>query len=398
MPTAYFVIHILLASAAADSEGPPATPSPNFLMDSASASIDVHRALQGRSTRTNTSSRNQTAPTLPQNTFSVTLAQGESGSVQILLGNSNDRELGWSLSVAQPFLLYSNGAVFNQPQAGPSGTDLSVLEDLSLGMNLFGFGTRQNLDIRLADQFQTHQPSEITEFHLYGYKFESGTVSPFDATTLQIWDEMPTDLGAPIFGDTSTNTLVETSWFSGWRVPESETSNDQRPIMELKASPAVHGPLVLGPGTHWIDFSYFSDETGPLFSPPIATDGSAATGDALQYSMNAGGWSPLLDFEGTDTPQGLPFRVIGRLQDPAGFEVCEQAENISWLDAADPLGSIQPQQSSSTTLTLSSAGLTPGLYQATLCLFSNSAVDAVQTIEVSLEVRAPLLFSDRFEQ
>jgi hypothetical protein len=265
-------------------------------------------------------------------------------------------------------------------------------------MNLFGFGARQNLDIRLADQFYTHQSVEITEFHLYGYKFESGLESPFDAAIFQIWDEMPSDTGAPIFGDNSTNTLFATSWFSGWRVPESELTNEQRPIMELRVSPAVHGSLQLNEGMHWIDFSYFSEETGPLFSPPIATNGSTTTGDALQFSIDDGGWNPLVDFEGTNTPQGLPFRVIGLLRKPPGSKTCEDPSAISWLETSATHGSIEGQGNDSSTLTLSTATLAPGLYQATLCLYSNSPIDAVQPIDISLEVRSSQVFSDRFEQ
>jgi hypothetical protein len=208
-------------------------------------------------------------------------------------------------------VLYENGPVFNSVGTGFGGADESVLQT-SPPVGDQDFGTAHGpspFDQRVADDFTVTDPGgwQIGAVILYAYQTNVSTVSTLTSVNLRIWDGVPGDPGSTVvFGDTSTNRLVSSTFSGVYRVSESTGGANNRAIMENRVAAAV----TLAPGTYWLDWQ--TDGTlandGP-WAPPIVITGVGATGNARSYS-NTGTWGPLED-SNSGNPKGLPFLIEG---------------------------------------------------------------------------------------
>ena len=134
----------------------------------------------------------------------------------------------------------------------------------------------------------------------------SGNTSTITAVNYQIWNGSPNDAGSSvIFGDTTTNRLVDTQWTGVYRVQETTHGNTARPIMADTVSTQAGG-LYLAEGTYWVDWQAdgSASYSGP-WAPPVTITGETTTGNALQY---VSAWNAVLD-TGTSTQQGFPFLI-----------------------------------------------------------------------------------------
>ena len=205
-------------------------------------------------------------------------------------------------------LLYSNGPLITNVGVGFDGGDVSVLQNTSLGMSIFGSGVQSGLGNRIADDFVVDSEWTIESIKLFGYQTKAfDGISTFTGAYLQIWDGSPDDPDSNvIWGDLVTNRMTSTSFTNIFRVLESGSlaAND-RAIMEIVCETPG---LVLNPGTYWIDFSLDGSLafTGP-WHPPITILGQTTTGNALHHTDD---WSAWLD-TGTNTQQGSPFEIYG---------------------------------------------------------------------------------------
>lgn len=212
-----------------------------------------------------------------------------------------------STSVGQADVLYDNGPFVNSPGTGVGGAHESILQG-SLGLNVFGWNVFP--DWRIADDFTITDSSgwTIDTITFFGYQIGSPTSpSPLSELNYQIWDDSPGQVGSNIvFGDTTTNRLLSSSWSNTYRVTETTTgSNTDRPIM---ANPSSAG-VFLGPGTYWLDWQIIgsSSLSGP-FANPITITGTTATGNGLQFNESTSTWVPVFD---AGDPQGFPFIIHG---------------------------------------------------------------------------------------
>lgn len=176
-------------------------------------------------------------------------------------------------------VLYNNGSFVNSPGTGPGGTDQSILQNTTLGMNTLGAGVQFSAGNRIADDFNVPATWNVSDITVYAYQTGSGTTSTMTAGYLQIWNGDPTQGGVVIWGDLTTNRLSNTGFTNAYRV--SQTAIDtQRPIMYL----TLQTPgLVLSPGTYWIDYSLSGSLASRPWNPPITINGQAVTGNAKQY-------------------------------------------------------------------------------------------------------------------
>lgn len=205
-------------------------------------------------------------------------------------------------------VLHDNGPLVTHPGGGAGGADASALQT-ALGLNIYGFGHAVTTGFRVADDFTVTDPSgwEIDSFLFYAYQTGSTTSSTITSINYRIWNGNPSSGGAVIFGDTTTNRLVSSTWSNIYRSIDTDVTASNRPIMVSTASAGV----TLPPGTYWLDWQTGGSLASGPWAPPISIVGTATTGNGLQYNGSA--WAALIDTGTAAAPQGLPFQVIGSI-------------------------------------------------------------------------------------
>lgn len=202
--------------------------------------------------------------------------------------------------------LYGNGPIITHPTGGADGNHASALQS-NLGMGTYGFGAQITLEYSVADDFTvTGDGWTIKEMHFFAYQTGSGTTSTLNDLRIQIYDGPPNAGGAVIWGDLTTNRLTSTEWTNIYRVNITDLTNTSRPIMRAVAQ--LEHPIVLFPGTYWVEYQLGGTLSSGPFVPPLTSLGVTTTGNALQNI--SGTWNEVRD-SGTNTPQGLPFWIFG---------------------------------------------------------------------------------------
>ncbi len=201
-----------------------------------------------------------------------------------------------------PVLAYTSGSVVNVP----GNPDISLLEDVALGMNTLGGGMQVANNNRMADDIILSDDYDITSMDFYGYQTGTPTDPPtINEINVQIWDGDPSLPGSTvIYGDATTNVLSSVIWSNAYR--ESETNpGTTRAIHRI----TVETPgLSLAAGTYWVDWQMGGTAASGPWQPPVSILGQATTGNAMQSL--AGVWQPFED-TGSLTALGAPVDVYG---------------------------------------------------------------------------------------
>jgi hypothetical protein len=264
-------------------------------------------------------------------------------------------------------VLYDNGPLVNSPGTGPGGADESLARDVTVGLTSRGYNHSVAGGFRVADDFTVTAASgwDIDAITFFPYMGTApATPSPITGLNLQIWDGPPDNPGsAVVFGDTTTNRLSGTAFANIYRRWESEPTDASRPVFASAATVNT----ILPPGTYWLDWQVDGDPayTGP-WAPPVTIDGQTTTGNALQ-DVGGGVWQAVVD-SGLQTALGLPFIIEGTV---APDVACDNPANVGWLSASPAAGSNAGGTNTPVTVTFDSTGLTPGSYNANLCVTSN---------------------------
>ncbi len=211
-------------------------------------------------------------------------------------------------------VIYSNGPLINSIGTGVGNADESILQDLSLGLTTLGIGHQQSAGLRVSDEFTVERDGQYIstiEFFAYQTNEQASTITEIN---LRIWNGPPGQTGSEvIFGDTTTNVMVNTQFSGILRVAEldSGASNNRQITVS-----SVFINFTFDAGTYWLDWqSAGSGSSGP-WAPPITIEGVANTGNALRSLDNGITYEPVLD-AGLNTPMGLPFILRGTLPPPA---------------------------------------------------------------------------------
>lgn len=229
----------------------------------------------------------------------MTKIAGSSASITVALLSLT------TVSSAQA-LTFSNGPLVTSTGTGAGGADESVLQNSSLGMSTLGFGFQSSANNRVADDFTipVGEVWNISDIVTYGYQTGSTTTSTFTSVNLQIWDGTPGVVGSNIvFGDTTTNRLISSNFSNIYRVTETISGVNNRPIMANTLGINVS----LDAGTYWLDYQANGTLGSGPWAPPITILGQTTTGNGLQ-SVGGGAYNPALD-SGTSTQQGFPFEI-----------------------------------------------------------------------------------------
>jgi subtilisin-like proprotein convertase family protein len=261
---------------------------------------------------------------------------------------------GWRYPEA---VLYDNGPLITHPGGGAGGADVSALQT-AIGMDTFGFGHQLSAGNRVADDFTvTGGGWFVDTMTFFAYQTGSSTTSTINHINLRIWDGPPNDPGSSVvFGDTTTNRLVSSTWSNIYRTLDTALTDGTRPIMASTATVNTFLPA----GTYWVDWQVGGTLASGPWAPPISILGQTTTGNALQWT---GAWAPVVD-GGIATPQGFPFIV-------EGLADCTDLVDVPWLSVSPTNGSNTGGTNTPVTATFDSTGLAAGTYTANLCVFSN---------------------------
>lgn len=217
---------------------------------------------------------------------------------------------------AKSGLLYDNGPLVNIP--GAAGMpDTSRLQS-ALSMSTLGAGVQLSgtSDNRIADDFIIPDSTWVIDsIVFYAYQTGSTLASTLTGANLQVWDNKPGMAGSLIvWGDVLTNRMTQTYWTRIYRDSETSPAATNRPIM---AATLVPTGLYLPAGTWWLDFQCEGSASSGPWAPPITINGQTTTGNAIQKTT--AGWADLMD-TGTNTQQGLPFKIYGTVTSTIGLD------------------------------------------------------------------------------
>ncbi len=276
-------------------------------------------------------------------------------------------------------VLYSNGPLITCEGCGAGGADASEVQT-ALAMSLYGFGHQATAGNRVADEFTVDDPDgwQVDAFTFFAYQTGSSTTSTITAVNYRIWDGPPDDPASlVIFGDTSTNRLIDSTWSGIYRVLDTTLTDTQRPIMANTVSAGIALPA----GTYWLDWQTDGTLASGPWAPPISIEGETTTGNGLQYT---GAWAPAVD-SGTNTQQGFPFIVEGT-PSGGGGKGCDLPTDIPWLTVTPDNGTTNAGGSDDVTVVFDSNGLNPGVYEGTLCVGSDDPDEPLVEVPVMLTV------------
>ncbi len=235
-------------------------------------------------------------------------------------------------SVALAQVIYDNGPFITHPGAGAGGADESVLQNTSQGMTIIGFGFGQATNVWVTDDF-TVPAGEIwtlTRLNIWGYQTNAATSQPLGALFIQIFANDP-NTGTLVFGDTTTNRMLSSTWDNAYRVTETTRGASNRALMKTVGD---LGNISLGPGTYWIAWAANGtfNPTGAVFGPPVTIWGQRGKPGANGLQSTTGGalgtyGTALMD---TGTPQDMPFQLEGTIiPEPASMVVL--GAGAAWL-------------------------------------------------------------------
>src|SRR5690606_22404497 len=125
-----------------------------------------------------------------------------------------------------------------------------------------------------------------------------------NAVYMRIWNGDPSNgTSTVVWGDMTTNRFASVEMSGAYRVLETTQGDRTRAIQKVTAN---FGNITLAAGTYWLEYALAGTSSSGPWQAPVAILGQATTGNAVQKVST--GWQPLLD-SGTNTPQGLPFKL-----------------------------------------------------------------------------------------
>ena len=149
-------------------------------------------------------------------------------------------------------LLFDNGPYITNTAVGFGGSDVSVMQNVTLGYGTIGYSVINANNIRLTDQFTNSAPWYLDYVDVFAYQTGSSVSSTFTSGVVKIWNSDPSS-GTAIseFDDFTTNRMTLTDFTNCYRVQENASLlTNNRPIMRIRISIGA----IIQPGTHWIEW------------------------------------------------------------------------------------------------------------------------------------------------
>ena len=213
--------------------------------------------------------------------------------------------------------LYSNGGFVSGIGNGFGGADTSELQVISVGpplqtLTAYGLHWKQSEASSLADDFTVPSSKiwSLSTLKWYGYQTGAppGPTSSITDIHLRVWDNRPDLPGATVlYGDTTTNRLLGSTFTNAYRVRGGLLTNNLRPVFELQID--LSWLPALSAGTYWLDITSAGD--GALQGAwAVPTSPWLATNNSAQFHDVYGEWRPTDSGIGR-APCDFPFQLTG---------------------------------------------------------------------------------------
>ena len=230
-------------------------------------------------------------------------------------------------SFAQPYINgnLSTGTVSKSGDIAPTGYTWSEVQS-EPGATVSNTTTGVGAQIvvtggnRVADDFMvpTGETWNITKVTFYAYQTGyADPLSPFTDVRVRIQNAIPSSGTSQIvFGDLTTNRLLQTSDAMMYRIPNTTTPAPgtapllNRRIFKIEATVNV----ALAAGTYWIEWQQLASN-GSNFSPASAVPNvrTMAGYNAIQWLGDSSVWNPIIDTgnpaTGEDVALDMPFMI-----------------------------------------------------------------------------------------
>jgi hypothetical protein len=266
--------------------------------------------------------------------------------------------------------LFSNGGFVTGISDGFGGANTSELEIIQpgptppfLALTAYGLSFRQPSGDHLADDFSV-PPSKIwslstLKWYAYQNDAPAGPLSSITDVRVQIWSLRPDQGGAVVlYGDTTTNRLINSSFTNTYRVRNTALTNNQRAIFELLIDLSWIPPLV--PGTYWIDITSVGDISllGPFAIPTVPW---LASDNSVQFLTTSGAWLPTTTGVG-GAPCDFPFQLQGTAINSPSTYCTAKTNSLSCVPAIGSSGVASASSGSGFTLSsINNVNHKPGL-------------------------------------
>jgi len=210
-------------------------------------------------------------------------------------------------------VIFDNGPLFDLAGQGSGGANASTLHD---GLSTYGAGHAVSSGFRVADDIVigAGETWTIDSLVFFAYQTGSGNTSSITDVNVRIWDGVPGAGGSIIWGDSTTNVMIETDWSGTYRTGDFGSTTCapatciDRPIMRNGCTIGT----TLAAGTYWIDWQVGGLLASGPWAPPVNLGaGITTTGNSMQYNPTGATWTPLTDGLLTTEAYGMPFLVIG---------------------------------------------------------------------------------------
>lgn len=220
--------------------------------------------------------------------------------------------------------------------SAPTGFEWSELQndagnttEANTSLGLGGAYSLPTAHFLLADDFVVPAGATwtLSTVKLYAYQSNySGTESPFNNYSLQIWNGPPDSAQSELLcGDDTSNQFISSSSSGMYRtgnsaIPPTSNPSTTRHIWETEVA-IPSGCTAAGfftPGTYWIGWTYRNIVIANAgFTPPVAVEGmrSRPGDNAKQLDKASGTWINIMDAgspsSAPDVAVALPFKLYG---------------------------------------------------------------------------------------
>ncbi len=143
--------------------------------------------------------------------------------------------------------------------------------------------------------------------------------------------------------------------------------------------------IVVASGSVYIGAAWAPSSPNVFLTADQSTDRPVGFGGGFWWNDSAQQWAPIQ--EAFPDYRAVLVRAI------QGQISCDNPESVPWLSAEPSFGFVNPGQAREIQVNLNASGLSPGLYEAGLCVFSNDPVRPVFVVPVNLTVRVPASFA-----
>lgn len=235
----------------------------------------------------------------------------------------------------------NTGPVSNSGVAAPANTNWSeVQNDNATESNTSsGFGVGKSGPFFLADDFTVPANEKWTLVSATVFAYQTGftgTTSPFNALTLNLFNSNPSQTGATsVFGDDTTNRLATTADALLYRifnstVPTATPTGTTRRIWSVTGNLAT----TLQPGTYWMKYQINNAGSTAIFAPPVTIPKTRGlpSWNATQLNGATDIWAPLIDAgnpaTAPDFAQDMPFIITYTVQSLGTTETREMDNRV----------------------------------------------------------------------